>query len=291
MIDALTPEQEAKIPQYVEKYTAMGLSTAQETQENAERIFKEFQEKVLKMATPAPVKLMKSPTACNLAIYSSEYSKQGKAFDPVAEKIKMIYPYFDCQFWAGWASFYDFMRNELGIEYPPEYDVFRQCITFGMVYPTPDCCYVCQPPTVLKKNANGLHCEDGPAVSYGGDNEIYALNGVVMDKKYVLTPAEKIEPLDVLKESNVEVRRELIRKVGLEVIFDRLPNKMLDKRDNYELYSVSLSTEVPDARYLKMVNPSIGCFHVEGVAPETNTVAEALNWRNQNMFQDADVLT
>lgn len=34
---------------------------------------------------------------------------------------------------------------------------------------------------------------------------------------------------------------------------------------------------LPDARYLKMLNPSIGVWHVEGV--QGNTVDEAINFR------------
>jgi hypothetical protein len=65
----------------------------------------------------------------------------------------------------------------------------------------------------------------------------------------------------------------------------------LDRQNEYELYSIELSEEVKDARYLKMTNPSIGCFHMEGVAPEINNVKEALLWRNEQMFENAEVLT
>jgi hypothetical protein len=34
--------------------------------------------------------------------------------------------------------------------------------------------------------------------------------------------------------------------------------------------------------YLKMINPSIGTYHIEGVHPECKTVKEALIWRNQS---------
>ena len=95
----------------------------------------------------------------------------------------------------------------------------------------------------------------------------------------------------IFKETNVEIRRELIRKVGLEQVFEQMPHKLLDTQDNYELYSIDLSEEVKDARYLKMTNPSIQVFHIEGVAPEIATVKDALKWRNQNMFENADVLT
>jgi hypothetical protein len=185
------------------------------------------------------------------------------------------------------------VSNELGITFANDnkYQALKACVGYGMVFPLDELCIVCQPPTQIHKNASGLHNENGPAVSYGGENEIYALNGVVMSKDYVMTPAHEILSETILKESNAEVRRELIRKVGIEKMLTSLPHKLLEKRGNYELYSLNLSDEVKDARYLKMTNPSIGVFHLEGVAPEISTIDAALNWRNQNMFTDAEVLT
>jgi hypothetical protein len=94
-----------------------------------------------------------------------------------------------------------------------------------------------------------------------------------------------------LKETNVEVRRELLRKIGVDRLISDLPHKLLQSRGNYELYSIDLSDELKDAKYLKMLNPSIGTYHVEGVAPEIETIEQALNWRNQNLFENAEILT
>ena len=212
----------------------------------------------------------------------------------VRSQIKdFIYPYFDCQFWAGWFSFYEFLKNEVGISFSneKEYNAFKDCQKYGMAFPLDELCIVCQPPTTIKKNSDGLHCTDGPALSYNGDNEIYALNGVSMPKKYVLTGEENITAEMVMKETNVEIRRELLRKVGIERILNDLPHKVLDTVGNYELYSLDLSDELTNCKYLKMTNPSVGCFHLEGIEPSINTVEEALKWRNNNMFVDAEILT
>lgn len=217
---------------------------------------------------------------------------KSQVWSQVGSQVKdFVWPYFDCQFWASWFSCYEFMKNELGLIYGIEYEAFKACVGYGMVFPLDELCIVCQPPSQIHKNANGLHNENGPAVSYNGENEIYALNGVTMTKDYVMTSAHEISSETILKESNAEVRRELIRKVGIEKMLTSLPHKLLQKRGNYELYSLNLSDEVKDARYLKMTNPSIGVFHLEGVAPEILTIDAALNWRNQNMFTDAEVLT
>jgi len=286
MINELTNEQVAKFGEYVSKWTSIGLTTARRTVEDAERDFSIFQRIILNRNTPAPVVLVDSPRQCNLKI--KEVSKIASS-----EKMRCIYPSFDCQFWAGWFSFYDFMEKELGIKYTnkAEYDAMKNCVGYGMVYPLENVCIVCQPPTIINKNANGLHCENGPALSYNGDNELYALNGVVMDKKYVLIAAELLNPVDVLKETNVEIRRELIRKIGIERMLEVLPNKVLDSVGDYELLSIQLSDTITDARYLKMKNPSIGVFHLEGVNPQIATVNAALEWRNNNMFTNAEILT
>lgn len=287
MITELTKEQISKFDSYVTEWTAKGLTTTQRTQEDADIDFGSFQTVILNK-TPAPVVLLDSPAKCWAKVNEVVSKKEGREV-----KLDFVYPYFDCQFWASWFSFYEFMKTEVGVEFTneKEYNILKNCQAYGMVFPLDELCIVCQPPTVIKKNAAGLHCETGPALSYSGDNEIYALNGVVMAKEYIMTPASQISGEMILKEKNVEVRRELLRKVGVERAMDSLPHKLLDKKENYELYSIDLSDEIKDARYLKMLNPSIGVYHLEGVDPGISTVEEALKWRNQNLFINAEVLT
>jgi hypothetical protein len=74
-------------------------------------------------------------------------------------------------------------------------------------------------------------------------------------------------------------------------MLSKLPHKSLDKRGDYELLSVTLSPQLKDARYLKMVNPSVGVYHMEGEPPEIDTVEKALNRRNKQWFTDAEILT
>jgi hypothetical protein len=140
--------------------------------------------------------------------------------------------------------------------------------------------FMCERPSVQLVNARGqLHCETGPALLCRDSFPVYALNGVRMKAEHVTTPAEKMNTAEILKESNVDIRRELIRKVGIEMMLAQLPHRVLDRRDDYELLRIDFPGLVEDARYLKMKNPSIGVFHLEGVERECNTVQQALNWR------------
>jgi hypothetical protein len=189
---------------------------------------------------------------------------------------------------------YDFFKSEIGLAEETKKLTGLKKITenAGWFLPHKKICWVSERHNVLNRNDLGqLHKGDGPAVQYPDGWSIYALNGIRMKPEYVLTPASKLDCQLILKETNADIRRELIRKVGIERMLSVLPNKKLDAVGNYELYSIKLSDEVSDARYLKMLNPSIGVFHLEGVAPECDTVEKSLNWRNENRFKNAEVLT
>lgn len=306
MITSLTDEQIGKFPEYVKNGVSKGLSTKQMTQEEAELDFNAFQTHILEKKELTPVILLTSPRHCWIAIELIKSNENydlknlnrdisniiaGKKIKSKKNKIEFVYPYFDCQFWAGYFSYFDFFKNECGIVYNEKYEILKKTIDYGMVFVIDECCIVSQPFTTIHKNASGLHCEDGPALSYSGHCEVYALNGVRMKKEYVLTPAEYIKADDILKETNVEIRRELIRKVGIEMLLNNLPHKLLEKSGNYELYSIELSPEIKDARYLKMLNPSVDCFHMEGIDPSISTISDALKWRNNNLFENAEILT
>ena len=82
-----------------------------------------------------------------------------------------------------------------------------------------------------------------------------------------------------LKEKNAEIRREIVRKCGVDLLCHRLGSEQLDKRGGYELLSVNIGNGRKHPA-LKMKNPSVGCWHVEWVTEECKTVEEALNFRN-----------
>lgn len=134
----------------------------------------------------------------------------------------------------------------------------------------------------LQVQAKQLHCADGPAVSWPAAEEPYFfLNGVHVPREIVETPARELDPRLMLREENAQVRREIVRKVGIERVCEALNAQCLDRAGNYEL----LLLDLQDGRhrpFLKMKNPSVGVYHIEGVAPECRTVAEALAWRNQS---------
>lgn len=189
-----------------------------------------------------------------------------------------------CGYDVGWTAFYEFMEG-IGVEFDKEWNfgAWRDFIKKSGVFATvlrENVAFVClRPWEVYRTEAGDLHNEKGPAISWRDGYAEYFLNGVAVDEELVLTPAEKINPSILLKEKNAEVRREIVRKVGIERVVQKLGAEVIDKKDDYEL----LLLDLQDGRkreFLKMKNPSIGTYHVEGVPPGTKTVKEALTWRN-----------
>lgn len=192
--------------------------------------------------------------------------------------------YLGCGYDSGWTAFYDFFQR-IGLEYDKDinFDVWKEFILNSGVFATVLCenvAFVCVRPCIVNRNENGdLHSENAPAIAWCDGYAEYCINGVWVTEELIMTPADKLDPKLILTEKNAEVRREIVRKIGLERISAALSATIIDKQGEYEL----LTLDLQDGRhrpYLKMKNPSIGTFHIEGVHPDCKTVKEALKFRN-----------
>lgn len=189
-----------------------------------------------------------------------------------------------CGYDGGWTAFYDYMQR-IGVEFDKEWDfnTWRDFVLKSGVFACVLCentAFVCIRPRAVHRNAAGdLHNEKGLAIEWADGYGEFALNGVWVDEKLVLTPAEKLDAGMVLKEQNAEVRREIVRKIGIERVMQKLGAEVIDKDGDYELVLLDLK-DGRKREYLRMKNPSIGVTHVEGVKPGIKTVRQALAWRN-----------
>ena len=127
-----------------------------------------------------------------------------------------------------------------------------------------------------------LHNSNGPSIKYKNDFELYHLNGVKVTKDIIKIKPEKITVNMILREQNVEVRRELLRKLGIDNFIKKLKTKPVNVSEDkiYELYKIKIGDNIK-ATYLKMLNPSLeNTYHFEGVSNNCNTVEQALAWRD-----------
>lgn len=182
-------------------------------------------------------------------------------------------------------GFYDFYNEVLGVKLSDErfFNLLKEITIHTHLFLTsPKKCFVSERPIKLcLNNADQLHKDGGPAIQYADGFSVWALNGVRVSAEIAETPAEKLDVTILLKERNAEIRREIIRKVGVEKVCLKLGAKCIDKQGNYELLLLPLNDKAILRPYLKMINPSIGVYHIEGVHPYCRTVADAIKWRNQ----------
>jgi len=85
------------------------------------------------------------------------------------------------------------------------------------------------------------------------------------------------------KIKNVTVRTRFIKKFGVERIILACGSRIIDKKGDYELLLFDLGGTTGYWPYLKMLNPSIGVWHVEAVGKKCKTVDDAIIWRNQTI--------
>ena len=123
-----------------------------------------------------------------------------------------------------------------------------------------------------------LHRDGGPSAEWADGWRLWHLHGVRVKQWLAETRAEELDPTQITKIDNAEVRREFVRKVGIDRIVYKLGAKTIEERGNYQLLRMEIAGR--PWTYLKMLNPSIGAWHIEGVPNEIATVSEALNFRN-----------
>jgi hypothetical protein len=134
-------------------------------------------------------------------------------------------------------------------------------------------------PTALHRNERGqLHNFNAAAIEWKDGYRLYRFNGVRQITE-AHANAKTFTKEEILNEKNADVRRELIRKIGMNEAIKILQPKVIDEKYGYKLVNMDLG-EKRDRPYLIMKNPSIGTDHIEGCSPEVKTVEQAICYRN-----------
>jgi hypothetical protein len=190
---------------------------------------------------------------------------------------------------ASWLAFCYFFNVECGLKTQTNKlsGLWKICQNAGWFLPHEKICWISERHNVLHRNKQGkLHNENGISLAYPDGWGIWALNGVRVSEQIVMTPAEYLDPTMILSEKNAEIRREIVRKIGIERVCAKLNAKVLDRKDDYELLEICVDGRT--FQYLKMKNPSIGVYHVEGVR-DCKSVSEALHYRKPEAMKKIPV--
>ena len=173
-IDSLTPEQEAKIPEYYKKYLAIGLSTTPTNKARAEKALKDSYA-YDNMAEPE-IRWVESPFKG--AVMAAQEAKG--SMDVTQEEIrdqasKASYGQFE----AYWVSTTSFVAYELPVERDHLIDIVNAIIEEVNVYWTfEDLIIACEKPVAIHFKDEKLHNENGLALEYKDGTGVCAIEGV-----------------------------------------------------------------------------------------------------------------
>lgn len=123
-----------------------------------------------------------------------------------------------------------------------------------------------------------LHCEDGPAVTWGGRNSQYWWHNVQVPSEWI-EDKENIDPATALNWENAEERRALCEIIGWEKILSTLKPVVVDEDLDPEIGTL-LRVDLPDApgsQFLK-VRCGTGRTFVLPVPENLRTALDANAW-------------
>ena len=182
---------------------------------------------------------------------------------------------------ADWYCYYDFWQR-MGLVRHPVLKLAMEQIKSGvfMSMLMDGFAVLSRRPVEVHRNGAGeLHNNAGPAILWRDGCRFYFLNGAPVDEKIIATPGRELSSSLLLRSGNPEERREIVRKIGIERVCRELHAKTVDRWNGYELLELPLPDMATRAKYLKMRNPSLGVYHLEGVPPVIKTCRDALSWR------------
>ena len=147
--------------------------------------------------------------------------------------LKWIDTYSWCQHDIGWIAYYKYFDKYGLLPHDKNFEIFDiwydLACSCGWCYTFENIVFVCEKPSKLYLNQESrLHKENSMALEYSDGYGLYMLNGIRVPDWLVTTPAEKIDPTLALKETNADVQREIIRKVGAERMLKSCNAKTLD---------------------------------------------------------------
>jgi len=190
---------------------------------------------------------------------------------------------------SGWTYFYKAMRDIIGVSYEdiPEFEEWEELLEsgiYGTLLFSKVAFVVIRPREVILKN-DDLHCATGPAISWVDGTCSYFLNGIKVPEWLVMTDSGKILPSLALEEKNVDVQREIIRKVGAERMLKECKAKTLDVfvdshtkiGNEYKLMEMNIGSV--SRKYLYFEHASLPTvFYAQPVHPDLKRALHARAW-------------
>jgi len=214
-IEKLTPHQEAMLPVWRDKFTAIGLKTGPIDRGLVRSIVDDMYT-CGGLKPPEHILILGGPKhgmiAANL-IEGGSHLPSVKECQSATSKPKVIWPATYGQHDVGWLSLYSFFEQQCGIAMPKMKGLFRQ-LELGWCWLYPDVAVVTERPTTLRLDEVGrLHSADGPALLYPDGFSAWCWHGVRVPSQVISSP-HTLTVEQIKGEANAEVRRIMVERYG-----------------------------------------------------------------------------
>lgn len=220
-IDKLTPEQEAKIPEYVEKWSQIGLDNTLMDKERAEKAVRELYRS---SGNPEPKEVLffDSPEAIR-KVLKEKYG--------ITDQTTIYFGSLD----AYWLSTHDYAEEVLGMDYEHLTEHFHAYKEFakscGGAFTFDERAFVFEKPT-LKFDENGReHAENDLAIKFPDGTGLACWHGQRIPNEWMINP-DSLTAEKALTWSQADQRQAACEIVGWDKILEQLNAKVIDRYIN-----------------------------------------------------------
>ena len=259
-IDRLTKAEEAQLIPWRDKWIEIGLKTGEADWEQFERAVKECY-KFAELRWPVPIVRVQSPivgalaapfavsllsknsvrSAVDSAVRSAVSSAVGNAVDSavysaVSSAGKIFWhPWIGGQFWISWQAWEGFFRHVCDLKLSSTLNDRAQAYedvqtSAAYWWPNKNFVMVCNRPMAIRRDRRGrFHSENSKSIEWPDGWGLYSLHGVTVPAKYIETPSDRLDPAEILREQNAQVRMALIGKIGFGRLLGRLKHKQISR--------------------------------------------------------------
>ena len=272
LITELSPAQIARMGEIRDEWLGVGLSTQPATREQAELAIKTMYRQA---NLPIP-KLVWCGSPLSQGMTRAIILDKNPRYSVGAS----VYGSHE----AGWLSFYDYFNRVVNLkkETAPLEGLWMLARSAGWALPHQDICWISERHHILQRDDRGrLHATNGPAVAYPDGWAIYAIHGVRVPEWIITSPA-KLTAQAVIQESNTEIRRVMLERMGHEAFLAQAQAKPIHEDKRGQLFQIPLNNDEP-LMVVKVRNSTPepdGSVkdYVLRVPPTVKTASEAVAW-------------
>lgn len=283
-ITEITEEQASRFDEWVDKWTAIGLSTEPADFERAENAALKAYD-LCGLERPVIVLRSRSPYEATVkGIMAWKKIQSGNTHDqPVDistdEWSSGSSNYRGGSLWASWCAYVSFMRDVMKWENPilEQFTIDEELtLSCGWIWWHESILVISDRPKSIHMDAkNNLHNENGPAILYRDGWGIYSWHGVTIPAEYV-EDRSFITPERIRKERNAELKRVMLEIYGYDRWISEIGAKILHQDTFGILYSIDHGDNLPPTRLVAVDDPSTSHRYFLKVHPDIKTARAAV---------------